>query len=266
MRKIAVISLALLCGQWAVATPSRSIHRVSSLQVRADGKFDLICNNGAFETASVEDISNNVVCGGANTPLPLKGLRSAIRNQEMNFDALCSNGQRQTISAADLSSGHACFQVDRQLLGGRYLQQTSAELIPGKIYFVGFSTTAPLKITGWGINLAVNRDPEAVLAIYRAEGGKPKTLVMQSRVIEVDTNRLYLTPASGDTLPAGDYFLAYRVSGPLAIGANYLEEGSTVVNGEILMPYSETFPTTLNADLYKASEERYAPNAYAIAE
>ena len=260
MKWILAFGIACLAAQGS----ERTVSRVSSLQVRADGKFDVICSGGTFEIAAVEDIAANRVCGVGPAPMPLTGMRSAIRKNEGTFEILCSDGSVETHATSSLVAGMPCFSVGKTVLGGGVSGGATATLPANAVLFIPFETKTAMKVTGWGFGTAVQRDPQVVMGIYTSYEGKPQALVASSEVFDVDAPKLYLVGAKGESLEAGKYFLAAQSNASLTIGGRALS-GSSYAHGKVSVPFTGKLPNSINPADYQASTLSVVPQIFALA-
>lgn len=243
----------------------RTLARTSSFQVRADGKYNVICLNGNFETATLAEIQANTVCGAAAVPMELSGIQSAqaVNNQ---FQVKCTDGTVGSYSAQALQAGAPCLLAGRSTIGGARASNTSLQMKANKVYLVAFETKEAKTINGFGLLLgSVSVDPQVSLGIYSIDAaGLPEKLLFESSVIDVEQSSLYSNKIAPQVLPAGNYFIAIQGNSVLNLGAHY-ESSSKIKVGTVDATYALKLPATINgADFKPYADRGYVPAIFAF--
>ena len=99
--KVLVLSLTVssaFAGQLGI----QSVSDISSMQLRADGEYNVVCKNGSFEVVSSADVANNNVCpfvAAPPPPPPVLVLDGTYRDPQ---GALCDQKSKFTYEAGVL--------------------------------------------------------------------------------------------------------------------------------------------------------------------
>jgi hypothetical protein len=237
---------------------SRTLNRVSSFQVRADGKFDIICQNGNFETATQEDFQNNAVCGA-----PAKPFAGSIKSgffANNRFTVLCSNGKVETHSAYSVQEGLPCVFANKTV-GAPPFANAAQLYSANKLRFVSFEVTTPTTVVALGLNSRTSGvDPQTVIGLYSADSsGNPENLIVSSDVLDVEDDRVYTSKISEKTLAAGKYFLGVLSNGEITLSST--SKASEMLSTDI--PYNDKLPAKITTTVTKATVN-FMPAIFAI--
>ncbi len=88
-----------------------SVSDVKSMTLRADGKYDVVCENGTKEVVTARQISDDEVCGGA-APVPGPEVSAVYSRPEGGFFVLCKNKTWEIATAQMIQHGKVCGLVD----------------------------------------------------------------------------------------------------------------------------------------------------------
>jgi hypothetical protein len=102
-----VIALSLFMSAATSAEISpKSVESLLSLQVRQDGKYDIICTDRKREIVTQPQLILGAVCPARDISAPT--FLSLQRLQDGRFSVICNNLSRQIATADEISSGKVC--------------------------------------------------------------------------------------------------------------------------------------------------------------
>jgi hypothetical protein len=77
------------------------------MQVRSDGRYDVVCSDGAREIVTATDLHANNLCPNSTNHTPSE-IQSIIRNADGTFSVICKNSSHVTVSEAEILGGKVC--------------------------------------------------------------------------------------------------------------------------------------------------------------
>jgi hypothetical protein len=97
-----IFSLAANASDFSVM----SVGDVASMQLRADGRYDVICKNGNFELVTETEIRANLVC--MSQPNPKSNILSVQMRTDGSFNVLCRNNSIEVATADQIRDFQVC--------------------------------------------------------------------------------------------------------------------------------------------------------------
>ncbi len=236
----------------------RAIEDVASFQLRSDGKYDVICTNGAYQIATKEDIQSNKVCGGGtNGPF---NILSVQKRPDGRFNVLCYDLTSQIATADDIRLGRACAGTAPVVLGNA--QPPSGYQYFQEGWLAGYKIRVPevSTLTQLGFYLAEDSKASITLAIYRDKDGLPtERLTHTGRVFALSGKNEHpvLVPTK---LTPGDYWIFWGVYDEALLGTS---QGKAM--RKVAKFNSQDLPEKfLPGDLKNADEDNFVWNLYAV--
>lgn len=252
----------VICLLSSLTYANRTLNRVSSFQVMQDGKFSVICQNGNFDTATMDQIRNNTVCGA-----PAKSITGTMQSGMLlpsgSFQILCKDGKTETHSLHNIKEGIPCMFIGQKIIGAKNSSGASS-VLANKVYFHPIETTENNTITGFGVFAGItSKDPQAIVGIYSSNSkGEPEKLLISSEILDIEDSKLYTSKIQEEVLPAGKYFFAMMTNGDIAL---YGKQASALPALRYVdHVYSGKLPATISTAL-NTSEIKLTPYIIAIA-
>lgn len=107
MLRISMLAFSVLASFGASAQIApESLESLLTLQVRQDGKYDIICTNRKREVVSQVQLILGAVCPARDVSAPT--IVSLQRLQDGRFSVICNNLSRQVATAEEISNGKVC--------------------------------------------------------------------------------------------------------------------------------------------------------------
>ena len=111
---VSLVGAAAFAGQYGI----QSVSDISSMQLRADGQYNVVCKNGDFEVVSSADVANNNVCPFLATPPPPPPVLTANGTyRDSTNTGLCDQKSNFTYEAGVLKS----IRLDFPGCGGDFM-------------------------------------------------------------------------------------------------------------------------------------------------
>ena len=93
------------CGE-SQKSSVKEVKDSASIQLRSDGKYDVICKNGAFETVTVENIRANNIC--SKNVNPQSNILSVQMRDDGKFNVICKGNKTAVASDEDIILNRVC--------------------------------------------------------------------------------------------------------------------------------------------------------------
>jgi len=97
-----------------------AISDIQSMELRSDGRYDVVCREGTEEIVTIEQVKRNEVCGSEPSEMV-----AVFAREEGDFYVLCSNQNWEIATDEDIQSGNVCNGAAptrcQGLAGGEYV-------------------------------------------------------------------------------------------------------------------------------------------------
>ncbi len=234
----------------------RAIEDVASFQFRSDGKYDVICTNGAYQIATKEDIQSNNVCGGGAVG-PFKIL-SVQKRPDGKFNVLCADLTSQIATADDIRLGRACSGGAPTLLGNSTIPEGFQYIQGG--WLAGYRIRIPdaVTLTHLGMYLENASKSNVTLGLYRDKNGLPSERVSHTGKVLVLGGRNEIPVLAPVQLTGGDYWIFWGTYDEALLGTS---KGKTV--RKVAKFVTAELPSLFQPlDLQNAAEDNFTWNLY----
>jgi hypothetical protein len=217
MRKLSAGILSTLISITAFAKP-KTLNEVVSIQQNADGQFSVVCTNGAAETITLEQLSDNDICGDA--PTVAYNFLSMQRSQsdQGQFDTVCKDLTRESVSVMDIMTSNFCLYADGSYAGVAKQGSYQTTFAANALLAMPVTVTKTGKVKKWGVITTEQIDPNFKMALYTNVNNAPGTLVAKSDAFFVTTGR-FETEGKNEDVAAGNYWLMWQSDANVNIGA-----------------------------------------------
>jgi len=102
----ALLSLTFGCGSHPDASSLMDFDQVSSSILREDGRYDVICKNGNFETVTKEQILADAVCDSVPSP-DLSWISVQLRS-DGRYTVICKDLTHEIATADEITGNQVC--------------------------------------------------------------------------------------------------------------------------------------------------------------